>query len=139
MPVGTPSLTIGQRRRRSLISLTPLIDVVFILLVFFMLASSFFDWRAVTLAPLAEGVEGTGKERAILIELYDDGSLAIDGRSMPMPEVEGQMRNRLQPDPERQVLVRPLPGADLQALVDTLDRLRTAGARNISLSPVEET
>ncbi len=29
------------RRRRSLISLTPLIDVVFILLVFFMLASSF--------------------------------------------------------------------------------------------------
>ena len=38
-----------QGRRRPLISLTPLIDVVFILLVFFMLASSFLDWRSIDL------------------------------------------------------------------------------------------
>ena len=51
-----PSWPIAKpRRRRSPISLTPLIDVVFILLVFFMLASSFLDWRSITLAaPSAE-------------------------------------------------------------------------------------
>ena len=38
-----------QRPTGRLISLTPLIDVVFILLVFFMLASSFLDWRSIDL------------------------------------------------------------------------------------------
>ena len=48
----------GQRasRRRALIGLTPLIDVVFILLVFFMLASSFLDWRAIDLTAPARGL-----------------------------------------------------------------------------------
>ncbi|OOC09384.1 ExbD/TolR family protein, partial [Thioalkalivibrio halophilus] len=48
-PAEQPTLDTGRPRRRNLISLTPLIDVVFILLVFFMLASSFLDWRAVEL------------------------------------------------------------------------------------------
>ncbi len=47
-----PSLrAVTDGRRRALISLTPLIDVVFILLVFFMLPSSFLDWRAIDLDP----------------------------------------------------------------------------------------
>jgi hypothetical protein len=39
-------LAAEPRRRRALISMTPLIDVVFILLIFFMLASSFLNWRS---------------------------------------------------------------------------------------------
>ena len=139
MPADSLSLTTGKRQRRGLISLTPLIDVVFILLVFFMLASSFFDWRAITLAPLAQGAEGSGEKRAILIELYQDGSLAIDSKPASVVEVERQLRARLQPDPEIEILVRPLPGADLQMLVNTLDRLKAVGGRSISLSPAKET
>ena len=40
-----PRLTAHPSKRKAVISLTPLIDVVFILLVFFMLSSSFLDWR----------------------------------------------------------------------------------------------
>jgi biopolymer transport protein ExbD len=42
-----PRLAAKQPPRRAVVSLTPLIDVVFILLVFFMLASSFVKWRAI--------------------------------------------------------------------------------------------
>ena len=55
------------------ISLTPLIDVVFILLIFFMLASSFLDWRAVDrrhvqIAPLGQQ---EGDHRRDLIQLVE--------------------------------------------------------------------
>ncbi|MBO8087018.1 MAG: biopolymer transporter ExbD, partial [Marichromatium sp.] len=42
-------LDLARRVRRNPISLTPLIDVVFILLLFFMLASHFDQWRALAL------------------------------------------------------------------------------------------
>ena len=48
--------------RRRLISLTPLIDVVFILLIFFMLASSFLDWRAIGLDAPADATAGAAGE-----------------------------------------------------------------------------
>ena len=49
------SLSDARRRRRSLISLTPLIDVVFILLIFFMLASSFSTEEAIELSMPGSG------------------------------------------------------------------------------------
>ncbi|MEM6945656.1 MAG: biopolymer transporter ExbD, partial [Pseudomonadota bacterium] len=42
-----PPRLANRPRKRLRISITPLIDVVFILLVFFMLASSFLDWRSI--------------------------------------------------------------------------------------------
>ena len=61
-----------QGRRRPLISLTPLIDVVFILLVFFMLASSFLDWRSIDLNAPAQAAAGPAIEGALLVEIHPD-------------------------------------------------------------------
>lgn len=59
----------NRPRRRPSINLTPLVDVVFILLVFFMLAFSFMEWRAIDLnTSRAQGV-GRGAERALLVRL----------------------------------------------------------------------
>ena len=49
-------------RRRALISLTPLIDMVFILMVFFMLASSFQTWRAIAVTASQSSVVGQGRK-----------------------------------------------------------------------------
>ena len=63
-----------------LISLTPLIDVVFILLVFFMLASSFLDWRSVDLTVSSGAGAATSAQRAILISLQADGSVSVGSK-----------------------------------------------------------
>src|SRR5690606_18422295 len=67
-----PALAIRAARRRSTISLTPLIDVVFILLVFFMLASSFLDWRAIDLRAPGPAA-GASLEGVLYVEVRDDG------------------------------------------------------------------
>ena len=117
-----------------MIGLTPLIDVVFILLVFFMLASSFVDWRAIDLRTPADGHAGTtgAVEGALLVEVRPDG-LRFAGELLPIDAVVARVIARLSAAPGTPVLVKPARGVDLQTAVTVLDRLAAAGAANLSL------
>ena len=125
----------GQPRPSGrLISLTPLIDVVFILLIFFMLASSFLDWRTVDLS-VSSGVGAeTSAQRAILVSLRSDGSVAVGSEPVAKQTLRSVMTEKLADDSERRVVIRSDPGVPLQRAIDTLDLVRSIGATNISLS-----
>lgn len=133
-PLPRPADSFGPRaaRRRALISLTPLIDVVFILLVFFMLASSFLDWRAIDLTAPARA-SGAGKmEGPLLVEIRPEG-LRLAGEALPAAELLVRVEARLLEKPSQTVLVRPAGGVALQDTVWLLDRLADAGVTDLSL------
>ena len=113
------------------ISLTPLIDVVFILLVFFMLASNFFDWRAI---PLQSGGSGAGSEMrgALLVEVTPRGA-RLAGEVLPLPALAARLLARRDEDPEMPVLIRPRGGVETGALVAVLDRLAAEGVGDLTL------
>lgn len=117
-----------------LIPLTPLIDVVFILLVFFMLASSFSNWRSLDLKIAAEGGATASGPRALLIDLGDDGDLRLNGAILTEPDLAARIEAALAQTPGRVVLVRPADTVSLQRTVDLLDLLKRAGASEISLA-----
>lgn len=131
-PVQTAPVSVLGRpaRRRSPISLTPLIDVVFILLVFFMLASSFLDWRTIELSGAVAG--GGGAEGSFLVEVrtYD---LRFAGRPLPLADLTRQILDAQADHPDRPVLVKPIKGVVLQRTVDVVDALVRAGVVNLSL------
>ena len=120
-------------RRRALIGLTPLIDMVFILLVFFMLASSFLDWRALAVTPAETANVDVGAKGALLVSVQRDG-LRLGGHLAEWPEIARQVGMRLDADPDRRILVDAGPGVPLQAVVDVLDRLSGLGARRVALT-----
>lgn len=125
-------LDTSRPRRRNLISLTPLIDVVFILLVFFMLASSFLDWRAVHLeAPTEAGGAGS-MEGAMLVEIRPDG-LRMGGQTIAEDALRDQIGARVREDADTRVLVMPAPGVSMQDTVNVLEGLSAVGARNLSV------
>ena len=125
----------GQERpARRLISLTPLIDVVFILLVFFMLASSGLDWRAVDLTVSSGSGDAQSPNPAIQIRLKADGSLSLGTEPMDIDALRTRMSAAIAEAPKRQIVIRSEPGVRLQRAVDTLDLLKAEGARNISFS-----
>ncbi|MEQ8587883.1 MAG: biopolymer transporter ExbD [Thalassobaculaceae bacterium] len=126
-----PRLADKGRRRRAVISLTPLIDVVFILLVFFMLASSFLDWRSIDLTPPASAGAGTSLTGAMMLEIRSDG-LRLGGRRVSAEEAERRIGEKLRENADQRVLIRPAEGVPLQRAVDVLDRLSAAGVRNLS-------
>ncbi len=133
-----------QRPTGRLISLTPLIDVVFILLVFFMLAASFLDWRSVDLNVSSGVSAATTAPQTILISLAADGSVAVGSVAVGSVAVgsvavaQSALRSvisaRLADNRERPVVIRAEPGVPLQRAIDTLDLVRTIGAANVSLS-----
>ena len=125
-------LAADQPARRPRISLTPLIDVVFILLVFFMLASSFMDWRAIDLNPPAATGAGGGMEGAVLVELRADG-LRLGGTSVARSELAEQVAERLDGRPDAPVLVRPGDGVTVQDTVSLLDILAPVAADRLSV------
>jgi biopolymer transport protein ExbD len=119
-------------RRRARVSLTPLIDVVFILLVFFMLASSLLDWRSIELNTSAKAAATKSKSDSVIVDLLTDG-IRISGETVALDTLADRMRTRIEKTPDQRVLLKPAPGVALQDAIVVLDRLTEAGVTNMSL------
>jgi|AntRauTorcE11898_2_1112593.scaffolds.fasta_scaffold15188_3 biopolymer transport protein ExbD len=113
------------------ISLTPLIDVVFILLVFFMLASNFHDWRAIPLQASGSGA-GAGMRGALLVEVTAQGP-RLAGEALAMPALIDRLDARREGDPDAALLIVARDGVKTGALVRVLDGLEAAGLRDVTL------
>ena len=132
MPMPQSSaLSFGSTPRRRKPSLTPMIDVVFLLLVFFMLAARFGVDNAIPLAPaLSGGGEYRGAPR--LVTVAPEG-VRLNGVALAPENLVGALR-QLMPEDDSIVVLRAVDGADLQGLVAVLDRLGAAGMTRIVLA-----
>ena len=79
--------------RRTSISLTPLIDVVFILLLFFMLATRFEVWQADNVSTTAVATVGSAADtrQAIVITVAADSSLSFEGTILTTAQLEKEL------------------------------------------------
>ena len=135
--VPTTLLRLSSRRKRALISLTPLIDVVFILLVFLMLASSFLDWRAIDLdVPVKTGAVAASQD-IVLVEIRPEG-LLLETESVSIETLALRVKERLATTP-MPVFIKPTAGVPLQRMVEVLDRLTAAGVSDLTLIREPET
>ncbi len=120
--------------RRRPISLTPLIDVVFILLMFFMLTSTFTRWKAVDLRlPVASSDAGPKKPQVLL--LHTDGSLSLRGHSLQLSDLDAEAAAL---DPALPVVVFPEAATRVQTIISTFERLATAGVPSAVLGAALE-
>ncbi len=136
MPPPSPPQRLALERRRSArarISLTPLIDVVFILLIFFMLASNLAEHRAIRLdAPATASPEAEGPP-AVLLRIAADGALDLNGEPISEGGLAKAMARLTRREREPVVVIRPGAGVDLQRAVSVLDRVEAAGIANARL------
>jgi len=111
-------------RARRKPSLTPMIDVVFLLLVFFMLAARFGQDMALPLSTAGGGdVAWNGAPRLITVQ---PDTLSLNGAPVT-PQTLTEALPALMPTPEAPVLLRPGVMTDLARLVAVIDALRAAG------------
>ena len=119
--------------RRGLIRLTPLIDIVFILVVFFMLAASFSQWRTIELTTPGRTVAGASMEGALLVEIESNGNLRLSGKVISHTGLKEEVARRVESRPGLRLLVRPATGVSLQQAVQVLDIVVESGVSDISL------
>jgi len=124
--------------KKRIVSLTPLIDVVFLLLIFFMLASSFLQTQSIavlTPAPNPEEVE-TDKH-VVEVWVMADGSLRLDGELIVPEALSEGIRTNLGGDREAVVSILAEKGAAVQPLISAIEAARNGGAQSIGTSRVE--
>lgn len=119
-----------ERHRSPSISLTPLIDVVFILLVFFMLASRFSHWKDLPVNVQTRDVpiqQNEDKDRLILTVIAD-GRVKWGNQALTQHDLKLQLADNHKP-----VVITGEPDAPLQATLATLDTVRAAGIEQVQL------
>lgn len=115
-----------QRRRRSLVSLTPLIDVVFILLIFLMLVSNFLDRSAFEISIGAAGDVAAPNVDASPLHLHLPGGTAVelDGVPVPVEDIHRRLARVTMHRDEPVVLVYTAAGVDLQMVITAMSAAR---------------
>jgi biopolymer transport protein ExbD len=115
--------------RPKVISLTPLIDVVFILLMFFMLTSTFTTPAALDLSTPVAGAPAEPQLPQVL-ELTADGRLRVTGQALPL-DTDSEFLSAL--NKGRAIVLRPAPTVITQDIVGALNRLQRLGFGPLNL------
>lgn len=135
-------LSLNRRKpTRPLISLVPMIDVMLILLVFFMVTSTYLNLDMIpALAQRdspAQGTTGEGTAETLMIRIGTDGAPFHQGQAVSHDDLSDLLTRRLSRDPGLQVIVLPTGGARLQSLVSVMDTVTRAGTVNMRVVRLE--
>lgn len=120
------------------INLTPLIDMVFILLIFFVVTSSFVKESGIEVnRPSAQSAER--QERGnIIISVTKNGEIWIDRRKVDINALRANVERLHAENPEGSVIVASDRDARTEVLVQALDQARLAGVANVSIAAFSE-
>lgn len=116
-------------RKPASIGLTPLIDVVFILLVFFMLATRFIDLARQPLSVAVTGEPRAANEQVLFIRVLDESTIELNGERLTLE----QARESLAKQAPQPVYVDSDGEASLQAVLRATDLLQASGQTEVHL------
>jgi biopolymer transport protein ExbD len=123
-----------REREQSEVNLTPMLDVVFIMLIFFIVTASFVKESGIEVVrPRAETAQR--QERAnILIAIRDDGEVWIQRRAVDLRAVRANIERLMAENPQGGVIILADENSRNGVLVEVMDQARLAGAQSISIA-----
>jgi biopolymer transport protein ExbD len=121
------------------INITPMLDIVFIMLIFFIVTTSFVKEFGVDLnRPSNEPPEDQKLSEVIAIRISDTGQISIKGRPTDIRAVRANIESGLAVDPDAAVVIAADRNADAGILVRVVDQARVAGASKVSLAALAD-
>lgn len=116
------------------IELTPMLDVVFIMLIFFIVTTSFVKESGIEVSrPNATSAEK--QERAsIFIAIDNKGQIWLQKRKLEIDAVRANIEKLHAESPEGTVVIQADKQSETGTLVKVMDQIRLAGVKNISVA-----
>jgi len=120
------------------VDISPLIDMVFILLIFFMVSTTFVrDMNLDLERPAASSAE-VASTTAIRLYIDSNGDTYLDGQPVRLWVIQSRLREMLQSSGSEQVLVVTDEDVASGRLVEVVDQARRAGAGDVGVATVGE-
>ena len=132
-----------RRKRRAadeeIINITPMLDIVFILLIFFIVTTSFVKEKAVDMSrPSNEPPKTEKLSDVIFVRIDKSGQVYVGDRMSDIRAVRANIVSSLAGKPDASVVVAAAREADVGILVRVVDQARVAGAQQVSLVALSE-
>ena len=127
-----------RKNEESGVDMSPLIDMVFILLIFFMVSSTFVKDMKLDLN--RPGASSAQKASSKITRVYIDkaGDTYVDGQSVKIWAIQGKIRDMLRASTEKSVLVITDESIAVDKLIEVIDQCRMAGASDVAVATQKE-
>ena len=132
-------MALGKRRKGeddSQIDLTPMLDVVFIMLIFFIVTASFVNETGLNVdrPPTTDQPPPDSANTNIVFRVSESNEIILEGRRIDIRSVRANVERLHAEKPEAKVVINSHPKAKTEIFVMISDQAREAGVSNISLS-----
>lgn len=114
--------------------LTPLIDIVFMLLIYFLLTANFIAESGIDVSLPRSEATASRADAEITVYLDANGRIYLEKQPVAFNDLFGRLQGRLRTEPGSMVVVKADRGVDLQAVVNVMDIARNAGAGRLFLA-----
>ena len=124
-----------QEEKKELISIniTPLIDIVFLLLIFFMLATSFIQKSTIEVNLSSETSQSIEKENVITIILKKDGNISLNTKLIDLLNIKKEITKKLEQNSNYIFLIKCHKKVEVQKIIRLIEEIRLAGTNKIQL------
>ena len=119
------------------INLTSMLDVVMLLIIFFMVGTKFSEEERQTdiqLPTVSENVAMTGQPDEIIVNVTVDGKVSVRNESHSLESLKAMLESAHQVFPGQRVLIRGDGESKLQLAMDVLSTCKAAGINSVSLA-----
>ena len=119
------------------INLTPMLDIVFIMLIFFIVTATFVRETGIDVVKPPDSKVQNVKKKSILVRIDDLGRVWVDRRRVDIRAVRANIERLSAERPDAPVVIQAETKSKTGLLVEVMDAARQAGVVNISLASQE--
>ena len=121
------------------INVAPLIDIVFLLLIFFMLTSEFTDFKTIDMiSPNQSSISIQKNDLPIIINLSENGLVEIDKIEIKLEDLSETIQMKLMNSKNKKIVISTLNETKINNLIIVVDTIRSLGIENIALITKEK-
>ncbi len=120
------------------IDVSPLIDMVFILLIFFMVTTTFVKDMKLDLNRPAAASASKSDSKVVRVYIDNTGAVYIDNQPVQIWAIQSKLRDLLRTATDKAVLVISDETIPVETLIDGVDECRMSGAKDVAVSTSKE-
>ena len=114
--------------------LTPMIDIVFLLIIFFMVSSTFIKSRGIKVKLPGASSAQSEKSNQLVVTIKKDGEVYLNDVPVQIRSLEKKLRQEREKTPENTLIIRGDRSVPYEKMIEIMDIAKIAGLEKISLA-----
>ena len=130
--------SLRKLRKKPELNIAPMVDMVFLLLIFFLVSTTFSRETGVDVRkPKAKTASYLPRE-SVLVAVTREGSIHVNNRRVDLETLHNIIRNTLNQKPDSPVIIIADKHSLTGRIIQVMDECKLAGVQNLSLSALKE-